>query len=328
MKKALVPAIVYIVFYLSAAVLMTGAILLYHSVIGYSPALSLERSFFTFLPQALSLSIPAAAALSMMLILLVQLNFGGGNLIASLLILLFATALYALPLPFVFQLESEPDSRYHFPFDEQSLSQTEELLLYIDKIKTSPAEDAPPTVYELEGVSILDTDGATPKIAHYFKAEVDVAASLISSEDGERLVNYGARNSLNEELVDSQKVLGNLSADIESLSRALRESAAQGWIPLLIHSFAHVLFLAASWGVIRTSRWPLLNAILAILIFRGFFYLDTLFRGEIVQEGLTILKLHAYSDYAVSAGFAILALLFLLWGMTFSRTYSQKEARR
>lgn len=84
-----------------------------------------------------------------------------------------------------------------------------------------------------------------------------------------------------------------------------------------------VLFITISWAFVRTSRWPLFNSLIALLLIRGFFYLFSLGSGEAVRELLAGFSMEGHADLAPYALLLAVSLVFLLWNTAFH--FGRKE---
>lgn len=271
--------------------------------------------FFEPAPQALLTATAPAVALSLMLVLLLRTRSPAGSRepLAGLVVTLVAIGLYmgtALLILQLFQPGTSTVNR-HTPFYQQRLVQIEQDLLYTGQIQ----------VTERNQVSIapllkIDMDKPqAPRITYFQEAQADPTRRRISAAGGETVLEYSPRTTPFYAFVKPPASLQRLSREVEGIAQALRQAAAQGWVYVLLITAAHALFLTGSWSLIRSSRWPLLNALIALIVFRGFFFLDAAFHSGVFAEALQVLSLGEYSFLAAPAAFLLLGLLCILWGV-------------
>jgi len=296
---------------------------MYQSVVYHTPGLDSGQNLFILLPGIIFQLLPAVTAGSLILVLLVRARYPGRNLLSGLLIVVTATVLYSGPAYILLKLQEVPFEVRRFPIYEGKITQLKDTLLYIEKI--SSHENDGNTRIDTEGVSIIGLYDDKPHIRHYPTAYASIKDEALYTGDGE-LFSYAERPSLVESMVQPSMMLQNFVLEVRAVSQSLREAFQEGLVALLFYTSAHVLFMAGAWGVIRTSRWPLWNSLLALIFFRGLFYLDILFHSDIVYEGLKILSLQKYMYIASPAGFIVFFILFFLWGLFFLKPESIREA--
>ncbi len=365
MKKAVLPAVMYIVFYLLSLVLISLSVLIYQMITDYSPVFMSLSLIFSKLPGILMQVIPTATAVSLILVLLARIRHRGRNLVGSLLIIIIASGLYTFPFLFFGRLTSGDIETQRFPFYEQRLTQIEETIVYIERIEagTPGANGIPgagtvsdanieangtpgagtdtteggagagntPDAFPIRGVSILHLGGRAPRIDYYPMSIADPGEQTLSTspsdEEGQRVyMDYTDHQSFSGFSITPPFFLDTMFREISALSRALSENLNRGLFPFFLNAIAQVLFLVGSWSLIRTSRWPLWNGIFALIFLRGFFFLDSLFRGETVLEGMKLLTIDEYHRYAAPAIFIFLFVLFVMWGFFFTKSEADLEA--
>ncbi len=324
MKKTVAPALTYIVFYILTLCILTGIMLLYQSVLGYAPAIDSQHSLVRLVPGVLIYTIPVTVIASLVLVLLVHPRNPIRNILSSLLIVLAAISLYAGPTYFILKLQPTMPEQKRFPLYEGKLSQHDDTIVFNEKI-SSRGEDSSGSI-EIENLAIIHLQGDRPRIKYLPKLSTTPDTGALITPGGEQIYDYTSRQTPIEAVVSPSKPLRQFSAEVRSLTGSLQDSFQRGLIHFLLSITAHVLFMTGAWAVIRTSRWPLWNGLLSLIFFRGFFYLDSLFRSEAIREGLKILALQDFIHLAPAAGYLFFFALFSLWGIFFLKPENRRGA--
>jgi hypothetical protein len=269
--------------------------------------------FFEQGPRTLLAAIAPAVALSLMLVLLLRTRSSARDPFAGFIVTLVAIALYmgtALLILQLFQPGTSTENR-HTPFFQQRLAQIEQDLLYTGQIQVSERDEV--SIAPLLRIDMDKTQA--PRITYFQKAQADPTRRRITAPDGETIIEYSPRTTPFYAFVEPPRSLQRISREVEGMAQVLRQATAQGWVYLLLITAGHVLFLTGSWSLIRSSPWPLLNALIALIVFRGFFFLDGAFHSGVFAEALQVLSLGEYSFLAAPAAFLLLGLLCILWGV-------------
>jgi hypothetical protein len=106
-----------------------------------------------------------------------------------------------------------------------------------------------------------------------------------------------------------------LAADVRVLNEELDLLYRRGGSGFALLCFSFVFFLTAAFFLLRTSRWPLMGALLGFLLLRGLLYLFGAFRRGVVVE---LQKLSPLSSWIALLPAALLLLggtLFLMFGL-------------
>lgn len=314
MKKAVVVSAAYVGFFIVSLTLLTTVVLIFTWISNYSPVFQSAAFARTALKSILQ-TLPAAVALSLMLVLLIRTRSRTRAPVLSILVSVVAIALYAGSAYLLIQLTAptETSAGEKFPFFEQRITQVEHSLLYTGTM--SAVENG----YRIEPVLHADMDKQkAPRITYYRQGIAYPADNKITDSEQNPIIQYSDQSTPFSAFVQPPEVLHRLLAEIAGITTALKQSAARGRLYLLFIAAAHVIFLTGSWSIIRSSRWPLLNALLALLFLRGFFFLDAVFRGGIITEVLRVLSLENYTFLAASSGFFLFGILFMLWGLVYN----------
>ncbi len=313
-KKAVVISAAYVGLFLISLTLLTAVSLIFNWIINYSPVYH-SSSFMQNAVTSTWRALPVAVALSLMLILLVRTRSRRRAPLLSIVISVLAIALYAGLAFLLMQLspQSEVTRSSSLPFYEQRLVQIEETLLYTGQIRNVDSS------YLIEPLLRIDLNAQqAPRVSYYQQGTAYPAQNRILDAEESPIIEYTQSEIPFFAFAAPPILINRILTEIGGVNSALQQSAARGWVFLLITTAAHVLFLTGSWSIIRSSRWPLLNALLSLLVLRGFFFLDAAFRGGIFAEVLKVLSLEQLSFLAAPAAFLLLGFLFTLWGLVYN----------
>ena len=314
MKKAVVISAAYVGLFLLSLTLLTAVALIFTWISNYSPVSQsaglAERSL-----ESILRSLPVAVALSLMLVLLIRTRTRSRAPVTSILVSVVAIVLYAGAAYLLIQLtaQTEPAAGKGLPFYEQRITQVEQSLLYTGKMNAVEGDYQIKPVLHIE----MDTQSA-PRIAYYQQGVAYPAENRIADSENNSIIEYNDQSTPFSAFIQPPEVLHQLLAELAGINTALKQSLDRGRLFLLIIAAAQVFFLTGSWSIIRSSRWPLLNALLALLFFRGFFFLDAAFRGGVFAEVLQVLSLEKFTFLAAPGGFLLLGILFVLWGLVYN----------
>jgi len=313
-KKAVVVSAAYVGFFLVSLTLLTAISLIFTWISNYSPVYQ-SAAFMQHTLSSMLQVLPAAIALSLMLVLLVRTRSRTRAPLLSLFISILAIALYAGVAFLLMQLSvyTENPQASSLPFYEQRLTQIEQSLLYTGTIRDIDQG------YQISPLLHTDLDKAqAPRISYYPQGIAYPEEYRIETEETPAILEYSQEVNPFYAFVKPPVIIDRLLGELEGVNAALKQSAARSWILLLLTAAAHVLFLTGSWSLIRSSSWPLLNALLSLLVFRGFFFLDAAFRGGILSELFKVLALEEFLFLAAPLAFLLLSGLFILWGLVYN----------
>lgn len=315
MKKAVVISAAYVGFFIVSLTLLGALVLIFTWISNYSPEYQ-SLHFFEPLIKALLYSLPAAAALSLMTVLLIKTRTREKAPFQSIIVSIIAIALYAGGAMFLLHMSKSTDSidTHTLPFYQQRLAQIGKTILYTGQINVSLQDSA--SIAPLLTVDM--SKERPPRVSFYPEGRAFPEQQVIMDNQENRIFEYTSNTSPFYAFVEPPEFLRTLLQEVRGVVTSLQASLDKGWIFLLFTSAAHVLFLTSSWSLIRSSHWPLLNALLALLVLRGFFFLDAAFHSGIFAEILQVLSLDSYVFLAPPIAFLVIALLFALWGLVYN----------
>jgi hypothetical protein len=313
-KKAVVSSAAYVGFFLISLTILTAVALIYTWISTYSPVYP-SAVFTEAALEKILQSLPVAVALSLMLVLLIRTRSRTRAPMLSIMVSVIAIILYAGSAYLAIQLtaQTETSMSESLPFYEQRITQVEHSLLYTGKMT------AVESGYRIEPIMHVDMNSRNaPRISYYRQGLASPAENRITNSEDSSIIEYSDQSTPFAAFVQPPAVLHRLLTEIGGITSALKQSVDRGRLFLLILTAAQVFFLTSSWSIIRSSRWPLLSALLALLALRGFFFLDAAFRGGIFAEVLKVLSLENFTFLAAPAGFILLGILFVLWGLVYN----------
>ncbi len=322
MKKAVVISVAYIGLFLLSLTLLTTLLLIFFWVSTYSPELQ-ALHFFEPAMRSLLYSLPAAVALSLMLVLIIRTRTRKRAPVLSIVVSIIAITLYTGTALVTLQVSDTIQISEHnsFPFYEHRLSQIENTMLYTGRISFDSDQTA-----TITPLLTLDMEKQQPpRISYFKKGTSEPEHSSITVPEENKTIEYIPQITPFYTFVGPPEFLHQILGEIQGIILALKQSAQKGWIFLLLTTASHVLFLTAGWSVIRSSKWPLMNALLALLMIRAFFFLDAALHGGVFAEMLKVLSLDSYVFLAPPIAFLILAALFGLWGLLYNPAASGAE---
>ncbi|MFP4230976.1 MAG: hypothetical protein ACLFRR_03925, partial [Spirochaetaceae bacterium] len=187
----------------------------------------------------------------------------------------------------------------------------------------------PRLLYRAEGIDFyaLETDGAEmgPAVVHepgrdpafrvVSEMRLDPASGRLLIPESEAVAErrIDARNVENAYWRAFRPPAGfePLFRDVERAGNAFREVAPPGGADFALLGWATALFIVSLWPLIRLTRWPLLNIVLAVGAARGLFFLFTVTQNEMVREGAASL-LGRNLDYVLPGALLAISTVLLL----------------
>lgn len=112
----------------------------------------------------------------------------------------------------------------------------------------------------------------------------------------------------------------NLLDDLKIFNRAIKDIFEKSRYLFIITVLSQIAFAIGCWTIIKLSKWPFLNGLLAIAVIRLFPAYYRLSYSEITQKAIGILQTSNASDLAPVAILVIAALLLFLWDILFIKS--------
>nr|MDA3938375.1 hypothetical protein [Spirochaetia bacterium] len=105
--------------------------------------------------------------------------------------------------------------------------------------------------------------------------------------------------------------------DLNIFNLAIKEIYEKSNYLFMITVLSQIAFAIGCWTIIKLSRWPFLNGLLAIAVIRLFPAYYRLSYSDLTQKAIGFLETTYASDLAPVAILIIAALLLFLWDILF-----------
>ncbi len=102
---------------------------------------------------------------------------------------------------------------------------------------------------------------------------------------------------------------------VEDLHDMQAQFIGQGLVVRLMMTLALAFVMYSIWTLVRLTRWPLLNALLAFATVRGLLMLAVLSADSAVIELFLVVFNRSEPWFGMLIGYFILGLIFFLWGI-------------
>ena len=139
---------------------------------------------------------------------------------------------------------------------------------------------------------------------------------IIRFSDG-RTVRTEKVNPVFSPLFTAEPFLGDFLDDITAVQKGLNSTLDRSRQEYLLFIFALALFCAACGTLSRISRWPVVNFIISLGIFRLTFLLYRVFSEEVGREMVSILSNRLATENLPYFIFIIAAVLLVIWDILF-----------
>lgn len=145
------------------------------------------------------------------------------------------------------------------------------------------------------------------------------ATGTIVSENSESLLIVPENPFFSKIFTPPQKFVELLN-DLKVFNTAIRVIFEKSRYLFMITVLSQIAFAIGCWTIIKLSRWPFLNGLLAIGVIRLFPAYYRLSYSEITQKAIGFLQTSYASDLAPVAILLILAILLFLWDILFVKS--------
>ena len=114
----------------------------------------------------------------------------------------------------------------------------------------------------------------------------------------------------------------NLLEDLAIFNQSIKDIFEESRLLFIMTIVSQIAFAVGCWTIIRLSRWPFLNGLLAIAVIRLFPAYYRLSYSELTQKAIGFLQTPNASDLAPVAILLILAIILFLWDILFIKNRS------
>jgi hypothetical protein len=283
----------------------------------------------TLLPTILLDVLPPALIFSLFLLLFFRRSQRGKSLLASLLVLVIASALYGGLFYYLSGIDAPAGTQRPFPpLAERRLQRMGEHILYTEELRSvgggsaaqssnegaqEPGMQNAPrfTLQPLLDVSL--NREAPPHMRLLPGGIVRPAEQRITLADTGESIAYGAVDVTGIRDIQPPPLLRGFLREIGRVAAHLRQLLERSLLLFAIAIGAQVLWSVSAWGLVRVSSWPVFNALLALLAFRGLFFLWETFRSDIIVSTLSPLLPARFLPVIPAGALVLIAVLMLAW---------------
>jgi len=170
-----------------------------------------------------------------------------------------------------------------------------------------------------EGVSLKDVvvyrNDKEPGFVFSPEALLDPGSGVVHLPETDEDFPVAKSDSSFAHMFVGPRVVSNLFRDVGVLSRALgRQKNPLAPSYLLLVSVT-VLFVVSLWFLVRLTRWPLFNALIALGVFRLLFLLYGFLQSKVFQEFMSAVVQPAYQRFVSPGVILFISLVFVIVGL-------------
>jgi len=176
-------------------------------------------------------------------------------------------------------------------------------------------------VKRLEGVAVLSSPAAGPRLAYLGPSEARLAGQELTVRGAGRSLSAPARPAYAVLLVGEddpvQRLLNGFAADLRRVSRELGARYRASRTSYLFTCLALVFSFFTAGMFFRVTRWPLANVLLAFLVLRCWLFLFRWLREGVAGELAKLAGAPRLASYLPEAALLALGALLLLVDLLF-----------
>ena len=140
--------------------------------------------------------------------------------------------------------------------------------------------------------------------------------SILTSEKKEAIL-IEPENPFFSEILTPPDLFKNLINDLSIFNTAIRNIFEKSHYLFILTILSQIAFAIGCWTIIKLSKWPFLNGLLAIAVIRLFPAYYRLSYSELTQKAIGFLETSNASDLAPVAILITTALLLFLWDILY-----------
>jgi len=300
MKGSIILPLVQIMLIIIISALLCLVIFLYLFNTSYGPEASLSFSvFISHLPELLLKIFPIVVLISIVLSLINTLKTPANRGFAALFTLITASLIYYTGYTGLYMLNQISTPR---PIIEENH-------LYYSKI--NPLKDSclylNGTKENFTAVTITNKTESSSFTIYKNK--------LSSQTDGNIFIK--PPNPFFSEIFAPPKLFKGFLSDLNVFNTAISNIFEKSRLLFMLTVLSQIAFAIGCWTIIKLSKWPFLNGLLAIAVIRLFPAYYRFSYNELTQKAISFLKKGYASDMAPVAILLVLAILLFLWDILF-----------
>ncbi len=318
MKGSILLPLVQILLIIIISTLVCAGVYLYIFTNSFSPEYSLTFSLFISLIPGILLNIfPIVVLMSIVLSLVNTLKTPANRGLAALFTLITAGLIYYAGYTGLYQLDKISDSRKidhinHLYSGRINLLSNSKL--YINNSSGS-----------ILAIESENREYQSP-LGIYKDMQYNPEFSELYSEDGVSL-SVNPENPNFSNIFTPPGLFKKLLSDLTIFNSSIKDIFEKSRWLFLITVLSQIAFAVGCWTIIRLSRWPFLNGLLAVGVLRLFPAYYRLSYNEITRKAISFLRTSSAVDLAPAVLLLTAAVLLFLWDILFvkKRTMSNRN---
>ena len=200
--------------------------------------------------------------------------------------------------------------------------------LYYGKI--NPLVNSQVFVTELNGkVLAIEIKNSTHESSFYIHRNIKYIQNTngLISEDMEELT-IEPENPWFTEIFYPPKLFNNLLEDLVIFNQSIKDIFEKSLFLFILTVLSQISFAVGCWTIIRLSKWPFLNGLLAIAVIRLFPAYYRLSYSDLTQKAIGFLRTSSATDMVPVAILLLSALLLFLWDILFIKNRNSSTVNR
>jgi len=132
-------------------------------------------------------------------------------------------------------------------------------------------------------------------------------------------------NPFFSEIFTPPKLFKGFLSDLDVFNTAISNIFEKSRFLFMLTVLSQIAFAIGCWTIIKLSKWPFLNGLLAIAVIRLFPAYYRLSYNELTQKAIGFLKTSKAPDMAPVAILLVLAILLFLWDILFMKNRNKAD---
>ena len=319
MKGSILLPLVQILLIIIISTLICTGTYLYTFNNSYGPEASLTiAAFISNLPGIMLNIFPIVVLISVILSLISTLRTPANRGLAALFTLIAASIIYYAGYTGLYMLD-----KISTPAPAISTQH-----LYYGKI--NPLVDSQVFVTELNGkvlaVEIKNSTQESSFSVHRNVKYIQNGNGLISENMEE--ITIEPENPYFTEIFYPPKLFKNLLEDLVIFNQSIKDIFEKSRLLFMLTVLSQIAFAVGCWTIIRLSKWPFINSLLAIAVIRLFPAYYRLSYSDLTQKAIGFLRTSSATDLVPVAILLISALLLFLWDILFIKNKNSKMVNK
>ncbi|MEW5816079.1 MAG: hypothetical protein AB1798_11885, partial [Spirochaetota bacterium] len=155
-------------------------------------------------------------------------------------------------------------------------------------------------------------------LSFYPVGQYDPVEREITLADIKGRIKVTPENPLLAPMFFTPDFLTDLFSDIDVMTKDLKDLRLKSYYDFQMVTFVLVLFCSSCRLFSRITRWPLLNAVLSLAVFRLFFFGYKVLTSDIAKEIYRFIPGNINRRYLPSLFLFLFSMIFILWDILFT----------